>query len=310
MRSIKRSPNSQQGKKNGSSDQTVCISRYLLSFSDDLFVETVDGSQVIWADSIEEAILYLKLLGNFCTPAISGQYSSAHPGLYDKLIALSVPIEDKEAPLDINIAASLLKKIPFDLNNLVNSKLALKVGDPLPALIDKAYVHKNHLANILVSEPFSTGWIRYYNIFSNSSEFNFDHSSDHIQGMLILEALRQAGIASAHFQGLPLDGKLALLNFNTNFFNFLDPDSPMLCRSYCSFTADENSDDKEACIYIQVFQWGRICADTVLKAYACMHSYRCKHKENRLQKVSIRQKAIFESKINSIFHETSTKECK
>ena len=202
---------------NKTADLVSGLTSYILLFEDDEIDIPDDNSQVIKAESFEEAADFLRLLGDSCLPLLSSEYRRIHPGIYERLIDIASSERSAEAPFNIGQAELLLNKLPLDLKSLTKSHIALRSDDKAPPLIDKSYVHKNLDANVLVSEPFITGWLRYFNIFTNTTEFNFDHDSDHIQGMLLLEALRQAGIASAHYQGLPLDGKLALLNYNTKF---------------------------------------------------------------------------------------------
>lgn len=282
---------------------------YFLLINGDCRPFSTEEQLALIANSPEEACDFQRLLGDACQPYLSQEYRRIHPGFYEKLETIASSGLGNEAPLGIDTAARLMKKMPLDLNSLVNSPIAISPADPLPAPIRKNLVHKNDEANVLVSEPFTTGWVRYFNIFSETTELKFDHQSNHVQGMLILEALRQAGMASAHCQGLPLDGKLALLNYNTNFYFFLERNSPITLRTYCSFTANETSEDQEACIYIQAFQWGRVCADTVLKAFACINSQRCEQKEQRLKKITERLRTNFDLKIKRIHESMSSTPC-
>lgn len=50
--------------------------------------------------------------------------------------------------------------------------------------------------------------------------------------MLILEALRQAAIATAHLSGLPADGALTLSNYDSRFFSFADKGVPVTIRVF------------------------------------------------------------------------------
>ncbi|HHE07367.1 MAG TPA: hypothetical protein ENL01_00270 [Chlorobaculum parvum] len=297
-----------------------CHSQAILPGSRPYYVNLADDSypycnekpepQLLTVESVEDAVDLLRLLGDTCCePLLSSDYRQTHPGLYEKLRTVSKMDHSYGPPIDIDRAAVLMKKMPLDLRSLINSPLALCSDDQFPPRIDKRLVHKDHEENILISEPWLTGWIRYFNVFCETTELNFDHGSEHVQGMLLLEALRQAGIASAHCQGLPLSGKLALVNYNTNFSNFLTWDYPILCRTYCSFTADETSPDQEACIYIQVFQYGRLCIDAVLKAFAYINEERANSKEKRLKKIMARQKENFELKIKRIYEPMISEQC-
>lgn len=261
--------------------------------------------QVVNVASVDEVSRFLQLLGDTCEVFLSPEYRALHPGVYAVIKSLVYPALDSAPPFDIETAAVLMEKLPFDLKSLIKSPLAITANDRLPGIIDKRFVHKKNDSNVLVSEAFSTGRLLYFNMLEDTEELVFDHASDHVQGMLMLEALRQAAVATAHIQGLPIDGGLALLNYNTNFFHYLERDVPVILRAYCSFSANETSEDKEAPIYIQVMQWGKVCADATLKAFAFMSSERYQQQRLRVEKISSRSKMQFEAKVNRI-HEAES----
>lgn len=307
--SMTQQTNHHSGTANGSRCVVLDTASYCLLLKGDSLPFSAEERSVLIAESPEEACDFQCLLGDACQPFLSQEYRRIHPGLYEKLEAIAISGWNNDAPFGIDTAAHLMKKLPLDLNCLINSPIALSPNDPLPALIQKNLVHKHAEANVLVSEPFTAGRLRYFNIFSETAELKFDHQSPHVQGLLILEALRQAGIASAHYQGLPLDGKLALLNYNTSFYHFLEQESPIICRSYTNFTSSETSNDAEACIYMQVFQWGRLCADTVLKGFACTNAERYEQKEQRLKKIIERHKTNFDSKLKRMHESMVSTQC-
>jgi hypothetical protein len=278
---------------------------YTLIFDGDKPPLPNERLQVVTIDSIEEAIRFRKLLGSTCELYISPEYRCAHPDTDFEAGAICVSELSKEAPFDTETAAALMRKLPLDLKSLLKSPLALREGQTMPPLIEKSLVHKISDTNVLISEPFSTGWLHYFNMFQDTAELTFDHPSEHVQGLLISEALRQAGIACAHIQGLPPEGKLVLLNYSTNFFNFIECREPIILRAYSSFSADETSEDKNALFFIQVIQWGRVCADSAITTFACLNIQRQKQLNERLIKIESRTKAHFESKVNRILETES-----
>jgi hypothetical protein len=273
---------------------------YTLIFEDDRHALPTGLSQMVTLKSVDEAELLLRLLGDSCEIYISEEFRQARPELDVTVVRLSRIGISKLAPFDSDIAASLMRKLPLDLKSLINTPLALMAGDQMPGPIDRRMVHKNNDSNVLISTPFTTGWLIHFNMFQETHELNFDHASAHVQGMLMLEAMRQASIATAHLQGLPLDGMLALMSYSTNFLNFLERNQPIILRAYTCFHADETSEDKECDIFIQVMQWGRICAEAKLKAFACMSSLSCRQKEARIQKIAFRHKTNYEMKLNRV----------
>lgn len=271
-------------------------SSYTLLIDGDPSRPPEEGQQFITAGSVEDAAKYLVMLGEGCKLYISPEYQRDNPELKRRISDQARSLEGPGAPFDTEVAERLMGSLPFDMNGLVRSPIAIMPPDPAPRLIRKEIVHKHKEANVLISEPYRTGWIRYFNMYQETEELSFDHPSDHVQGMLMLEALRQAGIASAHLQGLPADGMLALMEYRTKFTHFLFCGAPIVLRTYCSFTADESSSDMDACIYLQVMQWGRVCAESHLKAFACMNGDRCRIKEERIERIAMRQKNQFEWK--------------
>lgn len=292
--------NHHQGTANGTRYITPACPSYFLLIYGDTLPAPAEEQQVLIAESPEEACNFIHLLGNACKPFLSPEYRLRHPGLYEKLEAIAVSEPGNDAPFSIDTAASLLKKLPLDLKSLINSPIAIRPNDTQPDPIRKELVHKKHEANVLVSEPFTTGWVHYFNMFFNTDELQFDHPSNHVQGVLIIEAMRQTGIAMAHIQGLPSDGIIALLNLNTSYYNFVEKDAPVILRAFSTFTANSSSKDKEIEVFVQLMQWGRLCSDAKLKGYAYMNSDRSQKKEEQLNKISMRTRSNFDARINRI----------
>lgn len=276
---------------------TVGSRSYTLHIEGDAAPLPDDDQHIITVRSAEEVVRYQILLGDSCSLSVSPGYSRAHPDLASRIQEFAIALRSQATPLHTKVAAEMMRKLPFDLKGLLKSPIALVNGDTASPSIDKALVHKKNDANVLISKPFIRGRLRYFNMFLKTEELRFDHSSEHVQGLLMLEALRQASIATAHLQGLPLDGMLALMEYSTNFLSFLETGAPIVIRSYSCFSADASSKDKEASIFLQVIQWGRICAEAQLKAYACMNGNNYRQQEKRIDKITARHKTLFESKL-------------
>jgi 2-oxo-3-(phosphooxy)propyl 3-oxoalkanoate synthase len=273
---------------------------YIVLFEDDAHPPSADNSQIVTVRSVEEAGRFSQLLGDACRVYLSPEYRLSHPDIAEQTDQLTDSLRNSGAMLDTDAAAALLRKLPLDLETLVHGAIAVNDGDLPPARIDRVIVHKHSDANVLISAPLSRGGLRYYNMFLETGELNFDHTSPHVQGMHMLEALRQVGIATGHLQGLPSGGQIALLNYNTNFYSFIERNSPIVIRAYSSFTADETSEDKEILVFTQVLQWGRVCAEAMLKGFAFMSRQRCEQKEAQLARIAARHKTMFESKIRKV----------
>lgn len=124
----------------------------------------------------------------------------------------------------------VIERIPIP-KALNTSSLKLYQEAPEPERIDSQLVHKKKTENVLISKPHQCGNMFYFNGFHKSSEFNMDHSSDHLEGIILFEAARQAGIASIHLSGIPLSGKIVILNTITRYTKFVECSEPYLIRT-------------------------------------------------------------------------------
>ena len=273
---------------------------FTLLFEGDKLPLQSEVLQTVSVSSVDEAANFVFLLGETCEIYISPDFRQANPHVFAEVKTFSYPLNCNHASLDIETVAGLMKKLPLDLKSLVKSPLAITLDDRLPDPIEKKFVHKKNESNVLISDVLVSGRLLYFNMFNETEELSFDHTSDHVQGMLMLEGLRQAALATAHIFGLSFDGGLALLNYDTNFFHYLESGAPIILRSYSAFSADETSEDKDASIYIQVMQWGKVCADATLKAFAFMSTQRYEHQRERVEKIATRNKMQFETKLNRI----------
>ncbi|EAT58195.1 AfsA-related hotdog domain-containing protein [Chlorobium ferrooxidans] len=282
---------------------------FTLFFNGDKLPVESTALQTVPVNSVEEASEYLLLLGETCEIFLSVEYRIDNPALYASLRALSYPPLSDWPSLAVERAVSLMQKLPFDLKSLVNSPIAITSDDQLPERIDQKFVHKKNKANVLVSEIFSAGKLIYFNMLDDTDELIFDHASDHVQGMLMLEALRQGAVAMTHILGLSFDGQLALLNYNTNFFHYLERDTPVVLRAFGGFAQDEKSEDRNITVYLQVMQWGKVCADATLTACAFGSTQRYQQQKERIEKISSRSKMQFKTKVSRIHEVQSTLKC-
>lgn len=120
----------------------------------------------------------------------------------------------EKIPLPTTFSDSLLKTDHHDLER-----------------IDQAYVHKSKQENVLISKPYHYGNMFYFTGFKKSSEFNIDHDSDHLEGIIIFEAARQAGIASVHLTGIPLSGAIVISKSKTRYTKFVECHEPYIIRT-------------------------------------------------------------------------------
>ena len=114
---------------------------------------------------------------------------------------------------------------------LQESPLKLHREAPEPYRIEQEYVHKKNKENVLVSQPYRYGNMFYFNGFNKSSEFNIDHCSDHLEGIVIFETARQGGIAALHLAGVPLNGTIVLLKTTIQYKKFVELADPYLVHT-------------------------------------------------------------------------------
>ncbi|KAF0133557.1 MAG: A-factor biosynthesis repeat-containing protein [Candidatus Saganbacteria bacterium] len=85
--------------------------------------------------------------------------------------------------------------------------------------IDNEIVHKNNAKNVVIANPIilsrEKNIFRTKIVFDLSHEFFFDHSLQHLPGLLLIEAARQFGTAISHqFFDVPFDSQFILHDLN------------------------------------------------------------------------------------------------
>ena len=158
--------------------------------------------------------------------------------------------------------------------------------------------HKKHIDNVIISKPQKFGNMWYFNMLNKTKEFNFDHESDHIQGMLLMEVARQAGIATIHLNGLSMDGKLNMNNVHTKFHNYVEYDSPVQVRSISSNVIfDQNSYNKNYAI-VNCIQFGKICTTTYFEGIVFEGKDVAENYTERCAKINHKVKVRYQNLLN------------
>lgn len=129
--------------------------------------------------------------------------------------------------------------------------------------IDKEYVHKKSQDNVLLSEPIRVGNTLFYKCFNQTSEFNIDHPSDHLEGIVLFEVIRQTGLASAHHSGVSLDGVIVILESDIQYLNYVELETPyyVQCLPVIRRTGGIGF------LVFRVMQNGTICAKGYFRAF-------------------------------------------
>lgn len=132
-------------------------------------------------------------------------------------------------------------QIPFLCDELRESDIQLLPEDPVPEKIDPVLIRKSSPDNCLLSPPFRLGEVVYFNILTTTDEINIDHKSDHFVGLLILEGVRQIGMALSHVVAdLPIDTRMSLQEFSLYFYNYIELDYPIVARAVATLSFDQD----------------------------------------------------------------------
>ena len=276
---------------------------YTLVFEDEDFSENDTGTQKIEVSSYQEILFYIGILGESAEVYLSQNFKSNNLSTYEKIKALTY-IQAKEYVRNYKVDkdfAKLMNKIPLDIKSLMYSPLAIKEDDSTPEVLRRHYVHKKKDTNVMISEYFCKGDFLYFNMYDQTGEINFDHDSDHVQGLLVLEAMRQASIATTHISGgLPDDGTIALLNYDSGFHNFLELTAPIIIRTHTPFSFDPGDKDGDVLVSCQIFQWGKLAASGLLRGKAFPDKSRYVNYRIRTEKLQTRTKKQYDSKMSAI----------
>jgi 2-oxo-3-(phosphooxy)propyl 3-oxoalkanoate synthase len=135
-----------------------------------------------------------------------------------------------------------LNELPFLTPELRASHIQLLSSDPAPPKIDPEKVRKHQVENCLLSEPFQQDYhVLYFNLFTTTNEIVLDHQSDHLVGLMIMEAVRQIGMACSHVWGeIPGDTRMSLQEFSMFFYNYIELGVPLVARAIGSLSYEEN----------------------------------------------------------------------
>jgi hypothetical protein len=153
-----------------------------------------------------------------------------------------------------------LNELPFLSKQLRDSHIQLLPSDPVPDKIDPEKVRKHQIENCLLSEPLQVDHhVLYFNIFTTTNEIVLDHDSDHLVGLMILEGVRQIGMAASHLWGdIPLDTRMSLQEFSLYFYNYIELGVPLVARAIGTLSYEENLRADQVA-FIDVRQNGVTC---------------------------------------------------
>ncbi|GAB6040890.1 hypothetical protein JCM17961_15640 [Endothiovibrio diazotrophicus] len=111
--------------------------------------------------------------------------------------------------------------------------------------------------------------------------------------MLILEAVRQASIATSHLSGFPDEGALTLAAYDMRFFSFANKGVPVTIRTFTSQFSCEGARDQNVAFIADVFQWGKPVADASIGAFAFGHRPAYTRQRERSSRIAERNRRLF-----------------
>lgn len=232
------------------SNRTVAKSneKYSLVYrnSNDTNVEQIDGNQIEFSSLRELELLHLAL-GNEVDRILLGSNSEIETA------ALNRSRWNYRNPNEMYELSSKLPIVKRVLKELQNENTP----------IEKYMVHKQKEDNVLISEAIGHGNIWYFKGFSDIAELNSDHLSDHVDGIKLFEALRQATLASLHLNGLQHNGVVALTNFKIDYMKYVELDEPYFIQA---IPACENDGGAMFCVF-NIIQNEEIVTRGFLGAY-------------------------------------------
>jgi hypothetical protein len=205
--------------------------QYCLVFDKSHFIQN-SSSCILPVKNRREVELFLLCLGQDVNVIMNEQMRKQHPDVWDWLYGHTYEEVFKDLKWSYREADEVLdiiERIPLPKN--INESLIMTHCYLEPERINQEYVHKIHKDCVLISKPYQCGNRFYFNGFTKSPEFNIDHNSDHLQGILAFEVARQAVAATTHLAGIPLQGTIIILKSLIQYKNFIEPDEPFLIHT-------------------------------------------------------------------------------
>lgn len=207
--------------------------QYSIVFDGSSFDEN-SSSCIIPVKSCREVELLLLSLGEEASVIMDEHARMLHPHAWDWLYGRTyseIFTDLKWSYREVDEVIDIIERIPLPKTLHDNFYKTIHNNDPEPERINQEYVHKINKGNVLISKPYRCGNMFYFNGLKESSEFNIDHSSDHLEGIIIFEAARQASIASAHLNKIPFSGAIVILKAITQYTKFVECHAPYLIRT-------------------------------------------------------------------------------
>jgi len=138
-------------------------------------------------------------------------------------------------------------------------------SDRIRPRIDKRYVHKCQEDNVLISDirRISTDPEEFEcdMVVDPQHPFFFEHPSDHVPGMMLIEAGRQVGIAVSHlFLNVPFGTAFISKEFNVRFEALAQLDEPITIRTRFSNSTFRHGALSEGILHGTVLQCGKVVA--------------------------------------------------
>lgn len=224
--------------------------RYIVQLSNSN-VDKGREQNVILTNSEDEAEMILQLLGNNVQILDDEELKLHHSALRkkyeNKVCDVLCERFYKWNYTDVSTVRNLFKKIPFNYDCIEELDKKEKISNKM--------VHKKNKNNILISDYYQDGMVNYFRGFTSTEEIIFDHTRDHIAGILLFEVIRQAGIASTHLGGLNEDGIIVISDTYIQYSRFIVSSKPFYIRTI----SINRSQGGNGFFVYEVFQDNQIC---------------------------------------------------
>lgn len=207
-------------------------SAYSIVFEGSTFAGGSENSIIIVKNRREVELLLL-ILGEEVSVIKDEIISSKYPEVWEWLNERTyseVLAELKWSYREAEEVNAIIEKIPLPYN-LKDRRIKLYNDDPRTERLNQEYVHKVNNENVLVAKPSQCGNMFFFNGFTKSPEFNIDHVSDHLEGIIIFEAARQAGLATTHLSGVPFSSRIVLLKTIITYKRYVETHVPYVIHT-------------------------------------------------------------------------------
>lgn len=272
---------------NGFLAQSDGVAKPFTILSEASFDKAPVKSHRLLAKNLEDIEFFFLALKEHCEIRIEPEDKGVWADLVQAATQISFhSLERSWNPLEkAELIDRCFDRIPPRNSALTGAAIAWSVGATAPEKIAKHFVHKHFTDNVNLSKNYRVGNLNYFNAFPESKEFVFDHPSDHVQGILIMEFARQAMIATFQIMGLAENDINILERADLMYRRFVQMKDPIVVRTFALPLATPGDVTVKALIAVQIIQNDRICVSGKMVA-RCVSAERFKMSAEMFKRAS------------------------